>query len=426
MKKTLPAGAGEKMQYIVHAFNDNTIRFLLHYPGSLRADLLKQAVFSLVSRIDVLHASFAAGRMNARWHIHTVCPDDCFTLLAVEDDPLEAGLEQALHPLSPSGAVQLCCILVQGAQSCVLVLLISHLCADGSDGKSLLQKLCEAYNLLFETGSCDRLDLKNGSRAVEQVYACLSRRERLKLLRDPRTNIRCVFPFPTAGVGRPVLLRRQIHASRMEKAHQKAKHMGATVNDLLLTACYYAYAETTGADWNSPVSILSMMDLRRHCEGGDSQGLCNLSGALSTALPEGVGSSFDETLRLIAEQTRISKNDPLAGLYGMPLLHSAAKGLPMALLLAVSKRLYGSMSLGMTNVGTIDCSTLQLGGLLPTEGWFGVPVKRKPGVQISIASFGGACSLGIWGYASDGDRPVLQQLQDGIADHVESFSKTES
>ena len=31
------AGAGEKTQYIVHEFNDNTIRFVLRYPGIVEA-----------------------------------------------------------------------------------------------------------------------------------------------------------------------------------------------------------------------------------------------------------------------------------------------------------------------------------------------------------------------------------------------------
>ena len=32
-----PAGAGETMQYLVHAYNDNTIRFILTYPGRVDA-----------------------------------------------------------------------------------------------------------------------------------------------------------------------------------------------------------------------------------------------------------------------------------------------------------------------------------------------------------------------------------------------------
>lgn len=70
-----------------------------------------------------------------------------------------------------------------------------------------------------------------------------------------------------------------------------------------------------------------MMDLRKHCEGGDSQGLCNLTGGLTTALPEGLGDTFEATLLDIASQTRRMKEDPFAGLYGMPLLHGMLDGM---------------------------------------------------------------------------------------------------
>jgi len=420
MKPTIPAGAGEKMQYIVHPFNDNTLRFVLHYPQPLKPDVLRQATCAVVSSVDVLHASFIAGKKDAQWQVNPIRPEDCFTLISTDPSPVPRALNEALQPITTDAPVQLRCLLIQGPQECAVVVLISHLCADGSDGKYLLRKLCEAYNLILRTGSCEGLAVKNGSRAVEQVYEHLTRQDRRKLLCDPRTGIKSVFPFPSDDEGQPMMLWRCIPAEQMVSLHDAAKRMGATINDLLLTACYYAYAETAGVAHGMPMSIMSMMDLRKHCEGGDSEGLCNLTGALTTALPDGLKPSFAETLTDIAQQTRRSKEDPFAGLYGMPLLHGAANKLPLSLLLSAASHLYGSMSLGLTNIGSIDCRSLQMGDTLPDAGWFGGPVKRKPGVQISAASFGGACSLCIWGYATDEDLRLLQRLLDLVVTHMSS------
>ena len=422
MNTMIPAGAGEKMQYIVHPFNDNTIRFVLHYPSRLQAETLRQASFALAGSVDVLHASFVADKRRAGWQINDICPEDCFTCIAAAD-PITTALAQALQPIEASSPAQMRCILVEGAQDCAVVLLVSHLCVDGSDGKYLLHKLCEAYHLALETGSCTGLTVKNGSRAVEQVYSHLTRQERFRLLRDPRTGIRCEFPFPAAEEGKPRVLWRHIPAREMSAARQQAKHLGATVNDLLLTACYYAYAETADIPAHTPISVMSMMDLRRHCEGGDSQGLCNLTGGLCTALPKGLEATFSETLAALSQQTRRSKEDPFAGLYGMPLLHGAANKLPVGLLLSAASHLYGSMSVGMTNVGSIDCRALQMGGAVPDAGWFGGPVKHKPGVQISAASFDGQCALGIWGYAADSDLPALYLLLDRMVEHICAFAQ---
>lgn len=423
MNPTIPAGAGEKMQYIVHPFIDNTIRFVLRYPCLLNADALRQAAFALVSSVDVLHASFIAEKRDAHWQVNSVCPADCFALIHTETEPIHRALDEALVPIAAQSPVQLHCTLVQGESECAVVLRISHLCADGTDGKFLLGKLCEAYTRMQQTGSCAGLEVKNGSRAVEQVYSQLSNPERVKLLKDPRTGIKSVFPFSSDDSGQPRVLWCCIPAEKMSALHDAVKHVGATVNDLLLTACYYAYAETAHLAPNQPMSIMSMMNLRRHCKDGDSEGLCNLTGALTTALPEGLHASFDATLKEIARQTRRSKEDPFAGLYGMPLLHGAANKLPLGLLLSAASHVYGSMSLGLTNVGNILGQALRMDGILPAAGWFGGPVKHKPGVQISAASFDGECVLSMWGYAAERDIPALQMLLDKTAEYACSYPR---
>ena len=77
------------------------------------------------------------------------------------------------------------------------------------------------------------------------------------------------------------------------------------------------------------MSVSSMMDLRRHCINGDSQGLCNMSGALPTTLENGCTGSFEETLAEIAKQTTKVKENPLAGLEGMPIMHTLTRSMPI-------------------------------------------------------------------------------------------------
>lgn len=425
MTRAFPAGAGEKMQYAVHEFNDNTIRFVLRYPGLLRPETLRQAAYEVVSRAEVLHASFVSGRMGAKWCVNDFTAEDCFRRIHAED-ALCAALNCALEPICPSDTVQMRCTLVQDADESVLVLAVSHLCVDGSDGKYLLRKLVEAYELILRQGNCEGLTLKDGARDAGQVYAQLGKEERRRLLTDPRTGIKSVFPLPSDEPGEPVVLARRIGPDTMEAARLRAKAAGATVNDLLLTACYHAYAAAEGVDPHGPMSVSAMMDLRRHCEGGDSAGLSNLTGPLTTALPRGVHDTFPETLAEIAAQTRRCKDDPLAGLYGMPLLHGAARRLPMGVLLSAAGRLYGSLSVGLTNIGSFTGAELSLGGCAPAEGFFGGPIKRKPGVQISAASFGGACALCIWGYAAQADHAPLQRLLEDMTRHVQAFAAADS
>ena len=52
------------------SLDDNTIRFLLYYPGHPAPELLRDAVRTLVERVDILHASFFSDSLGAHWHIN--------------------------------------------------------------------------------------------------------------------------------------------------------------------------------------------------------------------------------------------------------------------------------------------------------------------------------------------------------------------
>lgn len=417
------AGTGEKTQYMVHEFNDNTIRFVLQYPGALDPDCLCRAARAVIGQVDVLHSSFLVDAVNAYWHIYTEYEDSCFfRYIETAADPMPTARSLALLPVEPESRTQLRCCLVQGPDSCALVLTVSHLCVDGSDGKYLLYKLAEAYNLLQTAGDAGALEVKNGSRAAEQVYENVNLKEFLSLLKNPVSPIKTVFPYPSEDPGRVRMAAAGIPASVMTAARRRAKQEGATANDLLLAACYHACAALPGMDAAAPMSVMSMMDLRRHCENGESEGLCNMSGSLPTALPEGLCSTLSGTLAEIAAQTRAAKEDPLAGLEGMPLVHGASRTLPMGLLLSIAGKVYGSMSIGLTNLGNLSGEQLTLGGIAPAAGLCGGPLKKKPAMQVTVISLDGACTLAVVGQYTAEDQALLETLLARMAGEVTQYA----
>lgn len=246
-------------------------------------------------------------------------------------------------------------------------------------------------------------------------------KEILSLVKSPISDIKTGFPFPTEGEGKKRIVFRHIPASVMAAARTRAKEAEATVNDLLLTACYRAYVQLPGVDAAEAVGVTSMMDLRRHCKEGESEGLCNLSGFFPTALKNGVRGDFAKTLEEVSAQTRKMKENPLAGMEGMPLLHTAVHTTPMRLLLAVSEKVYGSLSIGLTNLGNIPCEPLRLDGLLPTEGMFAGPLKKKPAMQVSTASFDGTAVLCCIGEFEEEDCRLILAMLDGMVRQIETY-----
>ena len=421
--KIRPAGGGERAQYLLRDYNDNTIRFVLNYPGLVDPDVLRKAAKAVVESVDVLHGTFFSDGTMAYWHMNEdVGETNYFHYIETEGDPAKTAASLSLLPVYPEDKVQMHVTLVQSEQKSCIVIRQSHLVVDGGDGKYLIAKLVEAYNMILEAGSAEALEVKDGSRAPEKVYEKLGLSDMKELMSNPLSSVETAYPYPTTDIGMARVTSKVISAEIMSAARKKAKAVGATANDLLVTAFYRAYAAMDGVDASAPMSVSSMMDLRRHCVNGDSEGLCNMSGALPTTLENGCTGSFEETLAEIVKQTTAAKENPYAGLEGMPIMHSLTRSMPIWLLQMAIGKIYGKLSLGLTNLGNLKCADYALGDLVPNGGLFGGPLKKKPGMQISVMSFDGACTLAVVGVYTKEDAAVLQATLDIMLKEIEVYA----
>lgn len=418
------AGGGERAQYMLHEYNDNTIRFVLNYPGLIDPDILRLAARQVIESVDILHGTFCSDALSTYWNINEKVNDTSFfQYIRTAGDPSVTAYSLSLLPVSPDDKVQFRTTLVQSDTASSVVVCISHLCVDGGDGKYLLGKLIEAYNLLLQHGAVDQLEIKSGSRAPEQIYENLNFKDMISLLNSPLSSANTVYPYPSEDAGMVRIVYKEIPASVMAAARKKAKQVPATANDLLVAAFYQAYASMPGVDKTSAMSVTSMMDLRRHCKNSESEGLCNMSGSLPTTLKQGVCGKFSDTLGEVSAQTRVAKENPLAGLEGMPLLHGATRMLPNWILAMAAGKIYGKMALGLTNLGNLSCTDFALGDLIPNGGIFGGPVKKKPGMQISAISFDGTCVLSVVGQYTSEDAILLQSTLEKIADLIKTYAE---
>lgn len=415
------AGVGERMQYLAHKFNDTTIRFILHYPGFLNPDILCDAVKAVIGDVDVLHASFIANSQSCHWRVNTDYQvSDYFSILECDGDPVKVACGLAVQPVDHKDKCQLQVTLVNGSKACAVLIRISHLVVDGGDGKYLLNKLAEAYRIIEENRDIEELVVKDGSRSAMNAYKELGLQELKSLFKMPFSGVKTIYPFADPKEhGALRMLRVTIPAETMGTARMKAKTVGASVNDLLLTACYRSYAKTNHLE--GAMSVSGMVDLRQHCKDGTSEGLSNMSGGLSTTLEYASGSTFTDNLTEIAGQTAEAKQNPLVGLDGIPMIHTATKTAPMWVLLKAADIIYSSLSLSLTNLGNIPCEPFTMGGMKPCEGIFGGPLKRKPSVQVGAASFDGTAELTVLGDFTSEDTENLTMFLNGMKTEIENY-----
>lgn len=421
--KIRPAGGGERAQYLLRDYNDNTIRFVLHYPDLVDPDILRMAAKAVVESVDVLHGTFFSDGTMAYWHINeAVGETNYFHYIETVGDPAKTAATLSLLPIYPEDKVQMLVTLVQSETQSAIVVQLSHLVVDGGDGKYLIAKLVEAYNMILASGNADALAVKDGSRAPEKVYEKLGLADMKELLSNPLSSVETSYPYPNTDVGMARVTCKVISSETMSAARKKAKAVGASANDLLITAFYHAFAAMDSVDASQPMSVSSMMDLRRHCVDGDSEGLCNMSGAMPTTLENGCTGSFEETLEEIVKQTSAAKENPYAGLEGMPIMHGLTRTMPIWLLQMAIGKVYGKLSLGLTNLGNLKCADYALGELVPNGGLFGGPLKKKPGMQVSVMSFDGECVLACYGRHTAEDAAHIQNTLDSMAKVIEEYA----
>lgn len=418
------AGVGEKLQYLVHEQNDNTVRLEVCYPNMLSAEVMGQAVLSVVQGIDVLHSTFLVENGKAFWKENfDVMEKDCFSFVETEDDPEKTADEAMLCQAAPEKKVQLFCTLVNGKDKSALALIVSHLCVDGSDAKYLLEKIAEAYNLIIAEGSTKKLVLKTGSRSSLQVYEDIKKKDALSAFKPAEMKGKSPFPFADTDAGSKHLVKYTLDSELVNKMKRYGKANGATLNDLLLTAFYRAYIDIPGVAIDGPVAITSMMDLRRHRKSGESEGLTNMSGGMPTVLENNIHGSFKETLEEISAQTKKAKEDPLAGLYGLPMMHLMGKLVSLDYLMDKMSAAYKeSPFIGMTNLGNLSGEKLTLSGSSPTVAACGGPLKKKPGMQISVIGTAGTITLSCIGEYTDNDEKAIRSLMEDMVHKLDVAS----
>lgn len=421
-KLYFPAYLGEKAQYLARESNDNTIRLALFYKVQIEQELLCQATTTLIQRIDILHSSFETTDFKARWKINTEFHSkEAFTFWKTESDIRAKVHEAMLKSIAFDGKLQVHCTLISNNEESAIVLRVGHMCADGRDAQYLLEKLIEIYNCLSEARDVTLVSLKNGTRNPEQCSNGLSFKDRIKLYWGPSTGNKTEYVYADREGGEPRIMYRTLPAELVSQVRKKGKEYHASMNDLLLTALYRATAKQMGLSEGQGMGIQSMMDLRRRMPTRDSLGVCNLSASLQTELKEGVNGDFADTLKEIVAQTIRAKNDPLSGLYDFPMMSGILRVFSFSMIQKLGAKVYGSATMGMTNLGALNGEKLAVVGCMPCEVILGAPLKQKPAFQLAVIGMNEEICMSAMAVCTERDELAVHNLLEDIQVELEQF-----
>lgn len=413
MEEKIKAELWDKMHYLFRDFNDRMVHLELHYDYEINIEALKTVLICFLEKSPVLHSSFNDNHVSPYWEVKDYDIEDVLTVERPENvkEAIDSFLTQYIPPESPL-QIKVAVFFYEGKSA--LCIVENHMCMDGGDFKYFAKTLCKNYNDYVEKG-IPPLDIKQGSRSYEEVYDDFSEGEE-EMARNLYKNV-CAkddhkFPLTDpSDTDKSFIARRKIPEETFLKIKSTGKKYGATVNDMLVAAYFYALYELAGYNHEDSVTISCAIDLRRHMDTAEDLGLTNHTAFMQCNIPER-GRDIFETLRYVINSANLFKSDRFMGLYGLPLLNLGYSILPHAASEGVIKIGYTNPLLAMSNIGILEHEKLSLEGHEPFDGFMTGAVKYKPFVLLSATSLRNVITLSMCVRGNEEDKRIVERFFD--------------
>lgn len=345
--------------------------------------------------------------------------------MSTPDDIDEAADEFLTGYIPPESDIQMKAALFIKDGKSTLCIIENHMCMDGSDFKYFMNALCENYNNYAEKG-ISPIDVREGSRSYEQVYNDFSRTEQ-RMAKNLYKNVNAKddhrFPLtPDSIRDQSFIAKRKISREKLAKIKTQGKRLGATVNDMLLTAYFYSLYEIANYKESESVCISCAIDLRRHLKDVSDEGLTNHTAWMQCRVPER-GADIFQTLQYVIRSSNQFKNDKFMGLYGLPLLKLGYSIMPHAVSEEIIKIGYSNPLVAMSNIGILKADKLALSGHEPVDGFMTGAVKYKPFVLLSATTLNGETTLSMCVRGNDEDKKIVGHFFDLMEKNLDELIK---
>lgn len=417
--KRLPAEMYDKVNYMCRRWMDRIARFEIDYDFIPNIRVLKNIIICMLESAPVFHSSFVDNRICPYWRVEDYCIDDVFSVK--ETDDLQYSADKfLLQDIDVKSNVQLkICLLFSNGRS-KLCFAFNHMCMDGGGLKLFLSNMFGSYNEYIRNGTIP-LTFEQGSRAYDKVYDGFSKEERKeakKLFANVSAKDTHSLPFSEPSErDRKMIVRKQIGSDVFEAARQKAKQLGATVNDLVSAAYIRSFYEISSCKEDERVGVSCAVDLRRYIEHPENLGYTNHT-TFMPCVVNSMGATMADTVKAAAESTKEAKKDKFMGLHGLPLLNAGYSTMIYAQAELIVGAFYNNANLAVSNVGAIDPDMLAMDNIVPTSVAVSGAAKGKPCATMNALSYNGSLMLSICIKGNESDRRMLEAFLDKIEENL--------
>jgi NRPS condensation-like uncharacterized protein len=396
----------------VKGFNDHQIHCVLRFRNLPECEVLKKAVISSIEAVPILATRYVEG---ARPHWTSLDPSDLGRAFVIA--PTEMEFEEFLGSrVDERFGPQVRVCLFQLSPFAV-AFKMNHMVCDAAGFKQYLYFLCKLYSRLM-TDPGYRPAKITGDRSMRGVLKRFGVGVKVKTLfsQNKENNLTGGARFPLSDIGgaKPFILTRKLGRERTAELKERGRTIGATLNDVVLTAYYRRLFQGLALSPGAELQIPVMVDTRRYLkQSGEFVSLTNLTSTVITQLRYRPEERFEGTLvkvKAIMDKKKGS-NIGLNGFIKLDLMHRIlGDWIANRMLMSILK----NPLICMTNVGILDSAQISFGDLRPYDAFLCGSIKYKPYFQLAISSYEGELTLSVNLLGSSSDRNRILSFLDEI------------
>ena len=421
-ERRLNAELWDKMHYLFRDFNDRMVHVELNYDFVPDIEALKTVIICAFEKVPVLRSKFIDTKLSTHWEVKPYVIDDILTV-AYPDNVEEAVEEFLTQYIAPDADNQMEIALFIKDGKSTLCIVENHMCMDGGDLKYFLKSFCENYTNYVENG-ISPIEYRTGSRAYTDVYTGFSKMESgvaQRLFKNINARDNHKFPLTNDSIrDASFIARKKFNEDVLAKLKTKGKELGATINELLLTAYFYSVYELADFPASDQLMISSAIDLRRHMDNVDDKGFTNHTAWMQCAIPQR-GRDIFETVQYVVRSSNRFKKDKFMGLYGLPLLNFGYTILPHAASEEIIKIGYSNPYMAMSNIGVLNGQQMAMSGYEPVDAFMSGAVKYKPFVLLTATTYKNIITLSMCVRGNDKDKEIVNKFFDLMEKNINTL-----
>jgi len=423
----------DRMNYILGLYSANQqINAVLYFPIGISKKVLEQSVRITLQLQPVLNSRFVESDMPYWEELSTSTNSPICFFAEGNDQNLEM---MAIDFIKQSGdSIQGPMVqtkLLRGNSKNILVVKLSHLCADGAGVKEYINLLGTIYTQLSLGHSSEeiikRLNEENdGFRDQSPVFKYAGIIDIKSAYRPSQEQQAALWSFPSQPNKNayPKMAVRRLSHEQTLRLTQWTKAQQATLNDAIMTAYFRSlshfavYAEPRTAEKMIGLTI----DLRRYLPNHTTGSICNLSGMEMPVIKMENDDLFSQTLVRVKESmdTIKSQNPGLSSAAGMELLASKK--------LSEVKEMYKqqyelALQMGMalpllTNFGSIADKPIMFGEVQAQDGYITSPIMYAPFFTMGASSYNGRLTFTIGYHSPDTIKEKVEQFLESVVNQL--------